>query len=111
MVTELAVVPPEVVVKNGVWPKPAELVDTESVTAVPLLVTGLPRESCTWTAKGPTPALVPTVWLPATVEVKANLLAGPTTMVKPFGVAPVTPEPLTVAPANVIVGVPSLVSE
>ena len=105
-------VPPEVVVKNGVWPEvPAELVVRPSVTAVPVLVTGLPNWSWTWTAKGPTLAVALTVWLPETVVVKASLLAVPATMVKPFVVVPVTAWPLTVAPATVIVGVPALVSE
>ena len=56
---------------------PAELVESVRVTAVPVLVTALPYWSWTWTAKGPTLAVVPTVWLPETVVVKANLLATP----------------------------------
>ena len=74
-------------------------------------LTGLPNESWSWTAKGPTLALVLTVWLPVTVEVKANLLATPAVMVKPLVVVPDTVWALTVAPAKVIVGVPALVSE
>ena len=92
-------------------PSPVEVVDRLRVTAAPALVTGLPKLSWTWTTKGPTVAVVPTVWLPATVVVKANLLAFPATMVKPLVVAPVTAWALTVAPASVIVGVPALVSE
>ena len=77
MVTAPAVVPPEVVVKNSVWPEvPVELVESARVTVVPAL-TGLPNWSWSWTAKGPTLAVVPTVWLPVTVEVKANWLATP----------------------------------
>ena len=56
-------------------------------------------------------AVVPTVWLPETVVVKASLLAFPATMVKPLVEVPVTAWALTVAPARLMVGVPTLVSE
>ena len=36
---------------------PVELLESDSVTAVPVLVTGLPYWSWTWTAKGPTVAV------------------------------------------------------
>ena len=51
-------------------------------------------------AKGPTPAVVATVWLPTGTVVKLNCLANPAVMVKPFVVVPVTLWPLTVAPAG-----------
>src|SRR5580704_1901859 len=106
MVTEPAEVPPEVVVKNGGCPLvPVELVDRPSVTLA-LAVTALPNWSWTWTAKGPTLAVVLTGWLPVTVEVKEYCLADPATIVKPLAVSPVTAWPFTVAPATVIVGVP-----
>ena len=91
MVTVPAVVPPETVVKNGVWPEvPAELVESVRVAAVAPLVITLPNWSWTWTAKGPTLAVALTVLGPDTVEVKASLLAAPATMVKPLVVVPVT---------------------
>ena len=112
MVTAVAVVAFWVGVKKGVCVGPVvpvELVVRPSVTAVPVLVTGLPYWSWTWTAKGPTLAVALTVWLPETVVVKANLLAVPATMVKPL-VLPVAPEPLTVAEA-LMVGALAEVSE
>jgi hypothetical protein len=43
MVTADVDEPPEVVVKNGVWPEvPVELVDKVKVTEEPVFVTGLP---------------------------------------------------------------------
>ena len=90
---------------------PAELVESARVAAVAPLVTTLPNWSWTWTAKGPTLAVALTVWLPETVEVKASLLAAPATMVKPLVVVPVTAWVLTVAPAKVIVGALTKVSE
>src|SRR5579872_2127372 len=89
--------PPEVGVKNGAWPfVPAEEVLSPRLTAEPVLVTALPKLSWTCTAKGPTVAVALTVWLPETVEVKANLLALPATMVKPLVVVPVTEWEFTV---------------
>ena len=75
----------------------------------PVLVTGLPKLSWTWTANGPTVAVPLTGWFPETVEVNTSLLAFPATMVKPL-VVPLTMNVLTVAEA-VMVGVPALVSE
>ena len=78
MVTAAPAVPRLVGVKNGVWPVvPVEVVDSVRVSAVPVLVTGLPNWSWTWTANGPTVAVALTVWLPGAVEVKASFLAAP----------------------------------
>ena len=108
MVTAPAAAPPLVGVKKVV---PVELLESNSVTGAPALATGLPNWSWTWTANGPTVAVVPTLWLPDTVVVKVSLLAFPTTMVKPLVEVPVTAWALTVAPARLMVGVPGLVSE
>src|ERR1700727_1047240 len=97
-------------VKKGVWlGVPTEVVDSVRLTAVPVFATGLPNWSCTWTAKGPMPALGLTVWLPVTTGVKLSGLATPATMVKPL-VVPDATVPLTVTDA-VIVGAPARVSE
>ena len=110
MVTANAEEPPEVVVKNGVWPLvPTEVVERETVTAVPVLETALPYWSWTWTTNGPTVAVLLTVWLPDTVLVKVSLLAAPATMVNPL-VVPLTEWPFTVAEAE-IVGLLAKVSE
>ena len=73
MVTAPAAAPPLVGVKKVV---PVELLESNSVTGAPALATGLPNWSRTWTAKGPTVAVLPTVWLPETVDVNTNWLGG-----------------------------------
>jgi hypothetical protein len=73
MVTVAAVVPPDVGVKNV---DPAELLESRSETGGPLFVTALPNWSSTLTWNGPTFAVVPTVWLPLTVDVYTSWLGG-----------------------------------
>ena len=58
MVTAAPAAPPLVGVKKVV---PVELLESRSVIGAPALVTGLPKLSWTWTANGPTVAVVPTV--------------------------------------------------
>ena len=73
MVTAAPDDPPDVGVKKVV---PDELLESRSVTGAPVLATALPNWSRTWTANGPTPAVVPTVWLPETVDVNTSWLGG-----------------------------------
>ena len=87
IVTAVPEDPPEVGVKKVV---PVEVEDRLRVTAAPVLVTGLPKLSWTWTTKGPTVAVLPTVWFPETVVVNTSLLARPAVMVNEFVVADVT---------------------
>ena len=84
MVTAPAAAPPLVGVKKVV---PVELLESVKVTGPPVLATGLPKLSWTWTTKGPTVAVLPTVWLPDTVVVKTSLLGGPAVTVNEFVVA------------------------
>ena len=77
----------------------------------PVLVTGLPKLSWTWTANGPTVAVPLTGWFPETVEVNTSLLAFPATMVKPLVVARLTDECVDGGGGRLMVGVPALVSE
>ena len=73
MVTAPAAAPPLVGVKKVV---PLELLESSSVTGPPVLATALPNWSRTWTANGPTPAVLATGWLPDWVDVKTSWLGG-----------------------------------